>query len=68
MIRGLWAGIAGRLGKKVVPGVYVQETDEISIEGDQSSVILDGEMFQAGIGRPIHLTPASPLSFVRLAA
>jgi hypothetical protein len=67
VLRGLWAGIAGRLGNKVLPGVYVQETDEISIEGDQSSVILDGEMFKAGIGKPIHLTPASPLSFVRLA-
>lgn len=68
ILRGLWAGLAGRLGKTQFAGVHVQETDEISIEGDQSSVILDGEMFQAGIGKPIHLTPASPLSFVRLAA
>ena len=68
ILRGLWAGLAGGLGKKVLPGVHIEETDEISIEGDQSSVILDGEMFKTGIGKPIHLTPASPLSFVRLAA
>jgi hypothetical protein len=31
-------------------------------------VILDGETFRAEIGRPILLSPAAPLSFVRLAA
>ena len=68
ILRGLYAGLAGRLGRGKLSGVHVEEADEISIEGDQSSVILDGEMFQARIGSPIHLTPASPLSFVRLAA
>jgi hypothetical protein len=48
--------------------VHVEEADEISIEGESSSVILDGETFQASRGRPILLSPASPLSFVRLAA
>ena len=43
-------------------------TNEISIEGDASEVILDGETFRADIGRPIFLRPARPLSFVRLAA
>jgi len=31
-------------------------------------VILDGETFRAGIGKPILLRSALPLSFVRLAA
>lgn len=63
-----FASIAGRLGRKKLSGVHIQETDEISIEGDSSQVILDGETFSAEIGRPILLSPAAPLSFVRLAA
>lgn len=68
LVRGLVAGLGGRLGRKQVDGVHVEEADEISIEGDNSSVFLDGEMFHARIGMPITLTPAAPLSFVRLAA
>ena len=33
-----------------------------------SQVILDGETFRAGVGKPILLRPAQPLSFVRIAA
>ena len=68
MLRGLFAGLAGRLGRSKLHGVHIEQADEISIEGDRSHVILDGEMFRAEIGRPIFLRPASPLSFVRLAA
>jgi hypothetical protein len=68
MLRGLIAGIGGQLGRKKFAGVHVEEADEISIEGDRSSVFLDGERFEAGIGDPIMLTRAAPLSFVRLAA
>jgi diacylglycerol kinase family enzyme len=68
MLRGLVAGIGGKLGRQKLSGVHVEEADEISIEGDRSSVFLDGEMFEAAIGRPITLTRAAPLSFVRLAA
>jgi hypothetical protein len=68
LLRGLFAGVTHRLGRKPLSGVHVEEADEISIEGDRSSVILDGEMFEARIGKPIRLTPATPLSFVRLAA
>jgi hypothetical protein len=68
LVRGIFAGITRRLGSKPVAGVHVEEADEISILGDHSSVILDGEMFEALPGKPIHLTPAKPLSFVRLAA
>ena len=49
-------------------GVHFEEADEITIEGDNSNVILDGEMFRAERGRPINLKPAQPLSFVKLAA
>ena len=48
--------------------MHFEEADEITIEGESSHVILDGESYRAEIGRPISLTPAQPLSFVKLAA
>ncbi len=68
LIRALVASLLGKLDRLKVRGVHLEETDEIRIEGDRSNVILDGETFRAEIGRPIHLTSARPLSFVRLAA
>jgi hypothetical protein len=68
LLRAFAASLVGRLGKTKMAGVHVEEADEISIEGEGSDVILDGETFRAGIGKPILLRSALPLSFVRLAA
>ena len=68
LIGAFFATLAGKLGRTKLNGVHVEEADEISIEGDASQVILDGETFSAEVGRPILLSPAAPLSFVRLAA
>lgn len=68
LIRAFVASLLGKLDRLKVNGVHLEETDEIRIEGDRSNVILDGETFCAEIGRPIRLTSARPLSFVRLAA
>ena len=68
LIRAFLASVFGKLGSDRVNGVTFEQADEISIEGERSSVILDGEMFSADIGSPIYLKPAQPLSFVRLAA
>jgi hypothetical protein len=68
LLRAFAASLFGRLGKTRMAGVHVEEADEISIEGEGSDVILDGETFRAGIGKPILLKSALPLSFVRLAA
>ena len=68
LLRAAFASIAGKLGRQPVRGVHLEETDEISIEGEHSNLILDGEMFHAEIGKPIRLNPAQPLSFIRLAA
>ena len=68
LLRAFFASLAGRLGRTKLAGVHVEEADEISIEGEASQVILDGEMFRAGVGKPILLRPAQPLSFVRIAA
>ena len=68
MLRAFLASLMGRLGRTKLVGVHVEEADEIAIEGDSSQVILDGETFRAGVGKPILLKPAQPLSFVRIAA
>jgi hypothetical protein len=68
VIRMVVATLLGKLGRKPLQGVHLEGADEISIEGDRSNVILDGEMFSAETGKPIRLRPAQPLSFVRLAA
>lgn len=68
LLRALAASIAGRLGQTRLDGVHIEGADQISIEGDAGEVILDGESFRTGIGQPIVLTTAAPLSFVRLAA
>jgi hypothetical protein len=68
MLRAFFDSLIGRLGRTKLDGVHVEEADEITIEGDSSHVILDGETFRAGVGKPIMLRPAQPLSFVRIAA
>jgi diacylglycerol kinase family enzyme len=68
LLRALAAGLFGRLGQNRVSGVHVEHGDEIRIEGERSSVILDGEYFEANAGRPIVLTHTAPVPFVRLAA
>jgi hypothetical protein len=68
LLRGLAASIAGKLGQSALRGVHLKEADEITIEGESSNLILDGETFRAERGSPIHLRLAQPLSFDRLAA
>ena len=68
LIRGFTASLLGKLGRSNVRGVHFEEADEITIEGESSDVILDGETFRAELGSPINLRPAQPLSFVKLAA
>jgi hypothetical protein len=68
ILRGLAASLAGKLGREKVRGVHFEQVDEITIEGDNSNVILDGETFRAERGSPINLRLAQPLSFVKLAA
>ena len=68
VLRALFASLVGKLGRSQVRGVHFEEADEITIEGESSKLILDGETFSAERGSPINLTPRAPLSFVKLAA
>jgi hypothetical protein len=68
MFGAIFAHLAGKLGRSHVRGVHFEEADGITIESESSNIILDGETFYAERGRPIHLRPAQPLAFVKLAA
>ena len=68
LVRAFVAAIRGRLGRRRLSGVHLERGDEIRIEGERSSVILDGELFEASNERPIVLRPTPPVPFLRLAA
>jgi hypothetical protein len=68
VLGALLAGIRGRLGLHRIRGVHLERGDEIRIEGAHSNLILDGETFATGTGRPIVLRPTAPVPFLRLAA
>ncbi|HEX4737402.1 MAG TPA: diacylglycerol kinase family protein [Allosphingosinicella sp.] len=68
VLRAILAAVRGRLGRLADPGVHVGQTEEVRIEGEESKVILDGELFQTRRGRPIVLRSTAPMSFLRLAA
>jgi hypothetical protein len=68
MFRVVLASLAGLLGKKRFGGVHLSEGDMIQIDGDRSSVVLDGEVFEARTDRPIILRPTPPVPFLKLAA
>jgi hypothetical protein len=68
VFRALLAGMTGGYKGKKMRGIHFEEVDQVTIEGESSHLILDGETFHAESGSPIHLMPAQPLSFVKLAA
>ena len=68
LLRALVAAIRGRLGRHQLSGVHLRSGDEIRIEGSKSAIVMDGEMFETGAGRPIVLRPTRPVPFLKIAA
>ncbi|MEM9574148.1 MAG: diacylglycerol kinase, partial [Pseudomonadota bacterium] len=68
ILRFLFAAIFGRLGNKRHKGIHFEQGDMIRIEGKNSNVVMDGELFQAQDGKPIVLKSTKPVSFLKLAA
>lgn len=68
MIQAIFTSIIGRLGRNEVDGLHLQQGDSIRIESEQSSVVLDGEVFEAKNGHPIVLRSTPPVPFLKLAA
>ena len=62
------AGALGKFGREEMSGVHFQSGDVIRIEGEQSNVVLDGEIFAASNGHPIILKSTAPVPFLSLAA
>lgn len=68
MVRMARVALFGVLGREQVDGLHFEQGDTICIEGDRSSVILDGELFEATTGHPITLRSTAPVPFLKLAA
>jgi hypothetical protein len=68
MLSALFDGVRGRLGRNRTRGVHLERSEEITIEGERSSLILDGELFESSNLRPIVLRPTQPMPFLSLAA
>ena len=68
LLRAAWASALGKLDRVQLSGVHLSRGNEIRIEGDRSSVILDGELFETRTERPIILTTTTPVPFLSLAA
>jgi len=68
MLHAIFTSIIGRVGRHQVDGLHLQQGDTIQIDSDQSSVVLDGEVFHAIKDRPILLRSTPPVPFLKLAA
>lgn len=68
MLRMIAASLRGKLGQRQLDGVHFEQGDVIRIDGENSSVILDGEVFEANDERPIFLRSTPPVPFLKLAA
>ena len=64
----LASSIVGKIGQHQLAGVHIEQGDTIRIDSEQSSVILDGEVFEANNERPIFLRSTAPVPFLKLAA
>lgn len=67
LIKAGIASIRGRLGRKVTSGIHFERGDTLRIDGGKSSVVLDGEVFEADNDRPIILTSTPPVPFLKIA-
>jgi hypothetical protein len=56
------------LGHTPTSGVHFQQGDVIRIDSERSSVVLDGEVFEAYRGSPIVLRSTPPVPFLKIAA
>lgn len=68
MLKMIVASLGGKLGQRTMTGIHFQEGDTIRIDSDDSSVVLDGEVFEASRGNPIVLRSTPPVPFLKLAA
>jgi hypothetical protein len=68
LFRMMASSLFGKLGQRAMSGVHIEQGDTIRIDSEQSSVILDGEVFEANGTQSIFLRSTAPVPFLRLAA
>lgn len=68
MLSAIFVSVMGKLGQRKVDGIHLEEGDIIRIDSERSSVVLDGEVFEAKKGFPIILRSTAPVPFLKLAA
>ncbi len=68
VFKALGNALLRRLGHTPLDGLHMRQTDEIRLDGNRPSVILDGELFEAAPGRSLILRTTAPQRFVSLAA
>jgi hypothetical protein len=68
MLKMIAASLRGKLGHTPTSGVHFQQGDVIRIDSERSSVVLDGEVFEAYRGSPIVLRSTPPVPFLKIAA
>lgn len=68
MLKMITASLLGKLGQTKTSGLHFQQGDVIRIDSERSSVVLDGEVFEAHHGSPIVLRSTPPVPFLKLAA
>ncbi len=68
LLRMFVSTLFGKLGQRQMSGVHIEQGDTIRIDSEQSSVILDGEVFEANHLQSIFLRSTAPVPFLRLAA
>jgi Diacylglycerol kinase catalytic domain len=68
LFRALGSLVFSKLGRIPINGLHMRHTDEIRLDGPNTSVILDGELFVAAPGRSMILRTTEPQRFVSLTA
>lgn len=68
MFKAVIASIRGRLGRTATSGIHFERGDAVRIDGGKSSVVLDGEVFEADNDRPIILKSTAPVPFLKIAS
>lgn len=68
LFKVFFASLFGKISEQNMRGVHIERGDTIRIDSEKSSVVLDGEVFEANSEHPIFLRSTKPIPFLQLAA
>lgn len=67
LFKAIFASFIGRANSVSANGIHIEREDAVRIDGGRSSVVLDGEVFEADNDHPITLKSTPPVPFVKIA-